>query len=596
MKVPALGEAARQLPWLSPCAASLLALARAPAGTAWLEIRHDPAALLLVLRCGARALTSPALSFFPSVLRDPAILRGALKFLALDERRPPGRSLGLSENNGRVTGSIDWSRHSNQQIYRACLAYARAAQRVAESTGRCDPDNAWVAAFLAPLGWLAVCAVDPDQAAACLADTRLAHDPDSTEQLYWGSDQDAIARKLSRRWRLPRWLSAIIGHLGLSAEIAQDLGAEPALFQAVQLAVRLVQRQGPALCLRLPTAGAEIGAASSVPAPELEKLASELEAPASPPAPISNCVSPPQIPLLGEILRLAVENQELREAPILEQLESERDQFQHCLERQQAGEAERLRTRKLMALAEFAAGAAHEINNPLAVISGQAQYLMGHDSDPDRQRALQTIINQTQRIHQVLCDLLQFARPSRPQRQLVDVRALFREEILSLGDLAAEKEVRLISTEPEHGLQVYADPRQLRTALDCLLRNAIEAAPVGGWANLRMNETEPDRVEFVVEDNGTGPSDLQREHLFDPFYSGRQAGRGRGLGLPTAWRLAREHGGDVRLDENVGGPTRFILTLPRRIENNGNIVEACIPEATSLKRSNGSPVRARADL
>jgi len=67
---------------------------------------------------------------------------------------------------------------------------------------------------------------------------------------------------------------------------------------------------------------------------------------------------------------------------------------------------------------------------------------------------------------------------------------------------------------------------------------------------------------MIVEDSGTGPTQAQREHLFDPFYSGRQAGRGRGLGLPTAWRLAREHGGDVRFDSVSGGPTRFILSLP----------------------------------
>jgi signal transduction histidine kinase len=57
--------------------------------------------------------------------------------------------------------------------------------------------------------------------------------------------------------------------------------------------------------------------------------------------------------------------------------------------------------------------------------------------------------------------------------------------------------------------------------------------------------------------------------MFDPFYSGRPAGRGRGLGLPTAWRLARENGGDVVFDEQCSGPTRFILSLPRETSWNG---------------------------
>ena len=72
----------------------------------------------------------------------------------------------------------------------------------------------------------------------------------------------------------------------------------------------------------------------------------------------------------------------------------------------------------------------------------------------------------------------------------------------------------------------------------------------------------PDTVEIVVEDNGTGPPQQQREHLFDPFYSGRSAGRGRGLGLPTAWRFARQHGGDVHFTRLPDGLTRFVLTLP----------------------------------
>ena len=110
---------------------------------------------------------------------------------------------------------------------------------------------------------------------------------------------------------------------------------------------------------------------------------------------------------------------------------------------------------------------------------------------------------------------------------------------------------------------VCADPAQVRTALTCLVRNAVEAAPADGWARVRLEAPEPGRVEVAVEDSGPGPDAAQQEHLFDPFYSGRQAGRGRGLGLPIAWRLARQQGGDVRLEPHrPGEPTRFLLTLP----------------------------------
>jgi signal transduction histidine kinase len=107
------------------------------------------------------------------------------------------------------------------------------------------------------------------------------------------------------------------------------------------------------------------------------------------------------------------------------------------------------------------------------------------------------------------------------------------------------------------------------TILLGLVRNAIEATPPDGWVRLRLEATADRALEVVVEDSGDGLRGLtaaEREHIFDPFFSGRQAGRGRGLGLPTAWRLARGNGGEVRWDAAVVGLTRFVLRLPRAAE------------------------------
>ena len=187
---------------------------------------------------------------------------------------------------------------------------------------------------------------------------------------------------------------------------------------------------------------------------------------------------------------------------------------------------------------------------------------------------MQTIINQAQRIHEILNQLMQFARPVRPQKRLVDLGLLVREVGDSLADLATQRQVRLVCPEVDPPVSLYADPRQLRHALTCLLRNAIEAAPAEGWAGVRVNSGS-EHVDLRIEDSGTGPAPQQREHLFDPFYSGRAAGRGRGLGLPTAWRLAREHGGDVYLDDCPGGPTCFVFRLPRELAWNGPAANGC---------------------
>jgi signal transduction histidine kinase len=298
------------------------------------------------------------------------------------------------------------------------------------------------------------------------------------------------------------------------------------------------------------------------------------------------------------MLRLAAANLRLQGQPLLPRLQNDLDELHRALEAHRQAEGERLQAQKLRALAEFAAGAGHEINNPLAVISGQAQYLLrkvtsgqwavgsrqATDGSSDHVElsadpcplttALETIISQAQRIHLVLRDLMQFARPPEPRKQVFDLGILVREVATALQDEAAQRPVQLQATDLDGPVWVDADMNQVRTALTCLVRNAIEAAPTGpegdGWVSIRLLAPTAATVEVLVEDNGPGPAAAQREHLFDPFYSGRAAGRGRGLGLPTAWRLARQHGGDVQFSRPDAGPTRFTLTLPRLPANNGS--------------------------
>ena len=99
-----------------------------------------------------------------------------------------------------------------------------------------------------------------------------------------------------------------------------------------------------------------------------------------------DCNKPSTIPLLRDLLIVAAENRRLTDASVLDRLEADVDHLHRALEEQRASETLRLQGQKLATLAEFAAGAGHEINNPLAVISGQAQYLLGHEADPARFR------------------------------------------------------------------------------------------------------------------------------------------------------------------------------------------------------------------
>jgi signal transduction histidine kinase len=461
-------------------------------------------------------------------------------------------------------GYVDWAQAPSKVIHRMALQYASVAHDVAGASGRSPPEAAWICGLLAPLGWFGVCAVDPAAVQDCLDDPELSQNPATTQQHHWGFDQTALARRLCRRWGFPRWLEAIIGHLDLSAESAAVMGADVDLVRTVQLAVAMVKRHDPKRYVIVP--GDPIGEhapALGLSTGDIESIDKGLHGagewlPAAP-----TWQDPDQVPLLRDLLKLAWEHRKLAAGPDLRELEGRVDKLHRQLQEQQASEETRLRSQKLMALAELAAGAGHEINNPLAVISGQAQYLLNHEDEPAKQRSCQSIVQQAQRIHNLLNELMQFARPPRIQKETSDAADVTRQAVQSASDLAQQRQVQVIIEVPEHGLPAYFDPKQIRAALTALVRNGIEAAPLQGWVRIRLATPRAEWIEWWVEDSGSGPSASQRDHLFDPFYSGRQAGRGRGLGLPTAWRLAREHGGEINYDWNRGGPTRFTLAIPR---------------------------------
>lgn len=545
MSVMEAGEAAVHLPWLCPTTESLLALARESVGLAWLSVREDPGAILLVLR---NLLPASTASDFIREVDQVALLKSAERLLIENSRFP-------------IPCFIDNRHEACQRISNAALRYARTAGKLAERARGVDPISAWVCGLLAPLGWMAVAAIDPSKIQACLDDADFTEQATEVQRSHWSLDQDAIARRLLRRWGVPGWVSAVVGRLQFGKEIVAGIGGDVALFRTVQAAVLLVEQQGDGLNLAVAAGIHEAIADLGLTAADLEALS--IECSHAKAAKVTCCGKrPPQTDsLLPDYLRLAAENYLLKQNQVLEGLESEYDQLHALLQGGRQEDSERLRALKLEALAEFAAGAAHEINNPLAVISGQAQYLLGHEAETARQQSLQKIITQVQRVHQLLTELMQFARPARPQPQWVEPSMLARETVLSLHEFAAQRQVRIEGLEMPDLPTIHVDPRQTRTALECLVRNAVEAAGPGGWVRLGARTTH-DVLEFLIEDSGQGPNPAHETHLFDPFFSGRQAGRGRGLGLPTAWRLAQEQGGDVRHATTPGEPTRFVLTLP----------------------------------
>jgi signal transduction histidine kinase len=227
----------------------------------------------------------------------------------------------------------------------------------------------------------------------------------------------------------------------------------------------------------------------------------------------------------------------------------------------------RLEREKLAALMELAYGAGHEINNPLANIAARAQTLLEDETDPERRRKLLAIHRQAMRAHEMIADLMLFARPPKLEIAAVDLRQLVREVADAQRELAAERSIELNCEVGDAPIQVEADRTQLAVAIAAVITNAIEAVGSNGsitaiareWA-----EGEVRSAEVIVRDNGPGISESVRRHLFDPFFSGREAGRGLGFGLSKCWRIVTDHGGRIVVNNVEGGGAEFTILLPAR--------------------------------
>ena len=222
----------------------------------------------------------------------------------------------------------------------------------------------------------------------------------------------------------------------------------------------------------------------------------------------------------------------------------------------------RLEQAKLDAMKELAYGASHEINNPLANISARAQSLMRDERDPERRRTLEAINQQALRAHEMISDLMLFARPPKLELASVDLREVVEQAVRGLAPELQRREISLAISIDDPLPGYSADSTQLQVAIHALLDNAASALGRGGAISVAVKRDEASRMQIIVADNGPGIAAEVRPHIFDPFYSGREAGRGLGFGLSKAWRIITLHGGSIEVDAPPAGGATFKITLP----------------------------------
>ena len=220
---------------------------------------------------------------------------------------------------------------------------------------------------------------------------------------------------------------------------------------------------------------------------------------------------------------------------------------------------------RLESLRELAYGAGHEINNPLANIAARAQALLIDEREPERRRRLATIVDQAFRARDMIGGLMLFARPPKPEPTETTVDELLRPVVESLAPRAAARAVRLEYSAAPAPVRLFVDPTQVGEAVRMLAVNALEAVDEGGRVHLEAaGSAAVPWARIMVADDGPGMDSETAARACDPFFSGRDAGRGIGLGLPKARRLIESSGGSLAIESRPGRGTRCLIDLPTR--------------------------------
>jgi signal transduction histidine kinase len=237
----------------------------------------------------------------------------------------------------------------------------------------------------------------------------------------------------------------------------------------------------------------------------------------------------------------------------------------HRRERREA-EARLRRSDRLAALGMMAASVAHELNNPLATISGCASAVRdrlrrrGEELQPDEIEYLDMIVDESRRCSGITRSLRDLARESPPATTPSDLAALARD-VIALAELAREGPRVTFELTGDPSLEVVCDPDKIKQLLLNLVVNARDACSDGGRVRVSVGRGAAESARLVVEDDGRGMTKDELGRLFEPFHTGKT--RGLGLGLFLCERIATLHGGTILASSEGGGRgARFEVTLP----------------------------------
>jgi signal transduction histidine kinase len=224
------------------------------------------------------------------------------------------------------------------------------------------------------------------------------------------------------------------------------------------------------------------------------------------------------------------------------------------------------RADRLSAIGQLSASLAHEIRNPLASIDGAANLIESSQTSAEMRRGSLAIIHkEIQRLNRLLTNLLDFARPRKPEFQPVDPNRLIDAIINLAGHSAEQKGITLRKEVPVAVPSIECDPEQMKQVILNLAINAVQAMTGPGEVLLAARPLDSS-VMISVCDQGPGVAEENLDKIFNPFFTTKEAGTG--LGLSVVHQIVTQHGGIVNADRNPHGGMTISLVIPQQQRRN----------------------------
>jgi PAS domain S-box-containing protein len=302
------------------------------------------------------------------------------------------------------------------------------------------------------------------------------------------------------------------------------------------------------------------------------------------------------VELDGRTLRYSI----VHDITLYKQAERERERLLLDLQKQAELEKQLHRQERLAAVGQLAAGIAHDFNNIMSVIMVYAEITSTAPGLSPRERGrMETIMQQADRATAMIRQILDFSRQSVYERQVVDVLPLLKEQVKLLRQTLPEN-IEVLFDYGKHPCLLLADATRFQQLVLNLALNARDAMPHGGLLRMEISTIRVDAQErpllpgpgewlrLTVSDTGCGIASEHMAHLYEPFFTTKEQGKGTGLGLAQAHGIVAQHEGHIAVESELGRGTTFTVYLPAAAPSDK--LDEMHPRASSIARGSGQQI------